>query len=195
MECRAPRWAHSADPRHEVEQRGYDLIGAWLKRRRLLAHLTQREVERLTHIDQTVISRLENGRQYGLRWSRFAILVATLDGLDDATARPRPLGGFAWASPRRHSCSSSSAKRACSHPDTSRPPIHRRGGMPTAKPSDRSNLDLRRQPPSTPPTAHAQPTAPPIASAPAVMFSVHQARPRCCRPGDVRHDHRCCQRP
>jgi transcriptional regulator with XRE-family HTH domain len=71
-----------------VEQRGYDLIGAMLKRRRLLAHLTQRELERLTRIDQTVISRLENGRQYGLRWSRFAILVATLDGLDDATASP-----------------------------------------------------------------------------------------------------------
>ena len=61
-----------------------------LKRRRLLAGLTQRELERLTHVDQTVISRLENGRQYGLRWSRFAILVATLDGLDDATAKPAP---------------------------------------------------------------------------------------------------------
>jgi transcriptional regulator with XRE-family HTH domain len=78
------------DPRHEVEQRGYDLIGAMLKRRRLSAGITQREVERLTRIDQTVISRLENGRQYGLRWSRFAILVATLDGLDDATAAPPP---------------------------------------------------------------------------------------------------------
>ena len=78
------------DPRHEVEQRGYDLIGAMLKHRRLRAKLTQRELERLTRIDQTVISRLENGRQYGLRWSRFAILVATLDGLDDATAAPPP---------------------------------------------------------------------------------------------------------
>ena len=90
MECRAPLWAHTADTRHEVEQRGYDLIGAMLKRRRLLAHLTQREVEKLTGIDQTVISRLENGRQYGLRWSRFAILVARLDGLDEATAAPPP---------------------------------------------------------------------------------------------------------
>ncbi len=61
-----------------------------LKRRRLLAHLTQRELEHLTRIDQTVVSRLENGRQYGLRWSRFAILVATLDGLDDATSAPPP---------------------------------------------------------------------------------------------------------
>src|SRR5436190_2800266 len=90
MRCQARRWAHSMDPRHEVEQRGYDLIGAMLKHRRLRAKLTQRELERLTRIDQTVISRLENGRQYGLRWSRFAILVATLDGLDDATAAPPP---------------------------------------------------------------------------------------------------------
>jgi transcriptional regulator with XRE-family HTH domain len=90
MRCQARRWAHSTDPRHETEQRGYDLIGAMLKRRRVLAGLTQRELERLTRIDQTVISRLENGRQYGLRWSRFAILVATLDGLDDATAAPPP---------------------------------------------------------------------------------------------------------
>ena len=86
--CQAPRWAHSADPRHEVEQRGYDLIGVVLKRRRLTAGLTQRELERLARIDQTVISRLENGRQYGLRWSRFAILVAALDGLDDVASKP-----------------------------------------------------------------------------------------------------------
>ena len=76
------------DPRHEVEQRGYDLIGVVLKRRRVTAGLTQRELERLARIDQTVISRLENGRQYGLRWSRFAILVAALDGLDDVAPKP-----------------------------------------------------------------------------------------------------------
>ena len=86
--CQAKRWAHSTDPRHDVEQRGYDLIGLVLKRRRLTAGLTQRELERLTYIDQTVISRLENGKQYGLRWSRFAILVSALDGLDDMSARP-----------------------------------------------------------------------------------------------------------
>ncbi len=59
-----------------------------IKRRRLGATLTQRRLEDLTGIDQTVISRLENGKQYGLRWSRFAILVATLDGL---CGDPRPL--------------------------------------------------------------------------------------------------------
>jgi transcriptional regulator with XRE-family HTH domain len=87
--CQAPRWAHASDPRHDVEQRGYDLIGVVLNRRRLTAGLTQRELEDLTFIDQTVISRLENGKQYGLRWSRFAILVSVLDGLDDIPAKPR----------------------------------------------------------------------------------------------------------
>ncbi len=90
MRCQAPRWAHSTDPRHETEQRGYDLIGEMLKLRRLGAGLTQRRLETLTGIDQTVISRLENGKQYGLRWSRFAILVATLDGLDGASKPPQP---------------------------------------------------------------------------------------------------------
>jgi len=61
-----------------------------IRRRRLLGSLTQRELERLTGIDQTVISRLENGRQYGLRWSRFAILVAELHGLEDETAKAPP---------------------------------------------------------------------------------------------------------
>jgi transcriptional regulator with XRE-family HTH domain len=90
MGCQARRWAHSTDPRHEREQRGYDLIGATLKRRRRLASLSQRELERLTGIDQTVISRLENGRQYGLRWSRFALLVEALDGLEPGAKPPTP---------------------------------------------------------------------------------------------------------
>jgi transcriptional regulator with XRE-family HTH domain len=85
------RWEHSREARHGVEQRGYDLIGSMLKRQRLNASLTQRELESLTTIDQTVISRLENGKQYGLRWSRFATLVGVLNGLDGvASARPTP---------------------------------------------------------------------------------------------------------
>ena len=90
MRCQARRWAHSLDPIHETEQRGYEFIGAVIKRRRLAATLTQRQLEHLSGIDQTVISRLENGKQYGLRWSRFAILVAVLDGLDGEPRRPEP---------------------------------------------------------------------------------------------------------
>jgi transcriptional regulator with XRE-family HTH domain len=74
---------------HEAEQNGYDLIGSFIKRRRLAIPLTQRQLEHLTEIDQTVISRIENGRQYGLRWSRFARLVAVLEGLDDRSTQPR----------------------------------------------------------------------------------------------------------
>ena len=37
-------------------------------------------------IDQTVISRIENGKQYGIRWSRFALLVDALGGFDVALA-------------------------------------------------------------------------------------------------------------
>ena len=88
MRCQLKRWEHSREERHGIEQRGYDLIGAMVKRRRLAASLTQRELEDLTGIDQTVISRLENGKQYGLRWSRFAVLIGALDGLDDHRSRP-----------------------------------------------------------------------------------------------------------
>jgi len=90
MRCKARRWANSKDPRHEVEQAGYDLIGAMIKRWRLRAGHTQRQLEALTGIDQTVISRLENGRQYGLRWSRFATLIAVLGGFDDGRSEPQP---------------------------------------------------------------------------------------------------------
>lgn len=90
MHCRAKRWEHSTNPRHEVEQRGYDLIGTRLKDLRTATGLTQRRLEDLTGIDQTVISRLENGRQYGLRWSRYAILVAVLDERQPERMKPVP---------------------------------------------------------------------------------------------------------
>ena len=90
MRCHNKRWAHSTDPRHGVEQRGYDLIGAALKELRLGADLTQRRLEAMTGIDQTVISRLENGKQYGLRWSRYAVLVAVLHDRQPAPEAPTP---------------------------------------------------------------------------------------------------------
>ncbi len=63
-------------------QHGFDLIGNMVKRRRTYLHWTQRYLEELSGIDQTVISRIENGRQYGLRWSRWANLVDALGGLE-----------------------------------------------------------------------------------------------------------------
>ena len=73
-------------PRDPQQQHGFDLIGAIIKRRRVSLGLTQRHVEAMCGIDQTVISRIENGKQYGLRWSRFANLVDALGGLDVALA-------------------------------------------------------------------------------------------------------------
>ena len=54
-------------------------------------------------IDQTVISRIENGKQYGLRWSRLAELVDALGGLDARgfeASPPLPRPSFATPEPR-----------------------------------------------------------------------------------------------
>jgi len=100
---RRRRWEHSLNPRDRAEQRGYDAIGATLKERRLAAGLTQRELETLTGIDQTVISRLENGKQYGLRWSRYAILVAVLDERQGIRLDAQPWWATLGKSPRPNS--------------------------------------------------------------------------------------------
>ena len=63
-------------------QRGWILLGVAIRRRRLSLHWTQRVLEAESGIDQTVISRVENGKQYGLRWVRLAELVDALGGLD-----------------------------------------------------------------------------------------------------------------
>ena len=81
-------WFGQRDPQ---ERRGFELIGLELLRRRRALGWTQRTLEAQSGIDQTVISRLENGKQYGLRWSRFARLVEALDGIGpSAGRRPRP---------------------------------------------------------------------------------------------------------
>ena len=63
-------------------QRGMELIGAAARRARRRHRWSQRDLEARTGIDQTTISRFENGIRCGMRWSRFATLVAVLDGLD-----------------------------------------------------------------------------------------------------------------
>lgn len=80
-------------PHDPQQQRGFDLIGAMVRRRRVALGWTQRYLEARSGIDQAVISRLENGKQSGLRWSRFAELIEALDGLDvAAVTRPWPAG-------------------------------------------------------------------------------------------------------
>ena len=73
--------------RDPQEQHGFDLIGAEVKRRRVALGWTQRMLEAYSGIDQTVISRIENGKQYGIRWSRFALLVDALGGFGPVPVR------------------------------------------------------------------------------------------------------------
>lgn len=75
-------WDDLGKPRSPEVQRGFDLIGDAIRRRRRVLMLSQRDVERLTGIDQSTISRIENGRRFGLKWPRFARLVAELGGID-----------------------------------------------------------------------------------------------------------------
>ena len=84
-------------------QRGWDLLGATIRRRRLSLQWTQRVLEAESGIDQTVISRIENGKQYGLRWVRFAELVDALGGLDARAfeaSGPLPPPRYATPEPR-----------------------------------------------------------------------------------------------
>ena len=80
-------------PRDPQEQHGFYLIGAAMKRRRVALGWTQRLLEAQSGVDQTVISRIENGKQYGIRWSRFALLVDALGGFG------APAGRELWPSP------------------------------------------------------------------------------------------------
>jgi transcriptional regulator with XRE-family HTH domain len=74
--------------RDPQRQHGFDLFGETLRRRRRWLGWTQRQLEAYSGIDQTVISRLENGKQYGLRWARLADLIDALGGLDVGPGAP-----------------------------------------------------------------------------------------------------------
>jgi transcriptional regulator with XRE-family HTH domain len=81
------------------QQRGFHLLGRTIRRRRASLGLSQRQLEALSGIDQTVISRLENGKQTGLRWVRLAQLVDALDGLETPQDRPSPAEPHAGLDP------------------------------------------------------------------------------------------------
>ena len=67
---------------------GFVLIGRVVRARRQRLGLTQRQLELLSGVDQSVISRLENGLLGGLRWSRFARLVGAIGGLGETDPAP-----------------------------------------------------------------------------------------------------------
>ena len=76
-------------------KRGMVMIGAAMRRQRTKRGLSQRDVERMTGIHQSTISRLETGSRCGLRWSQFAAIVAVLGGLDfDEPGTVRLFGAY-----------------------------------------------------------------------------------------------------
>lgn len=90
------------DPARERDNRLPDdpmvWIGGQIRAARVHASLTQRQVEDLTGIDQTTISRLENGRGSRMRLDRFAALLVAIDG----EIRPADRSLPAWLAPILH---------------------------------------------------------------------------------------------
>ena len=75
---------------HPIVQATLNELGADLRRRRGDAALTQRQLEELIGIDQTTISRIENGQISTLRLHQYARLLAAIDGrFGSIERRPR----------------------------------------------------------------------------------------------------------
>ncbi len=82
-------WTAKDRERYAPEvQQGWVLLGAMVKRRRETIGWSQRDLGRRAGLDQSAISRLENGALSGIRFSRFAKLVAAMNGLDPASPFP-----------------------------------------------------------------------------------------------------------
>jgi transcriptional regulator with XRE-family HTH domain len=69
--------------RSPQEELGYKVIGRLIATRRRRLGWSQRYLEDRAGIDQAVISRVENGKQFGVQWARFATLVGAMGGLGD----------------------------------------------------------------------------------------------------------------
>lgn len=85
--------AWSNDPishRDPLLQLGWELVGLMVRDRREWLGWSQRDLARRSGTSQPVISRLENGRLRGLKFQRFAAMVAVMGGLKrDAPQPPR----------------------------------------------------------------------------------------------------------
>lgn len=68
--------------------RGFEAVGRLIRRRREIVGISQRQLEALSGVPQSSISRLETGRLRGLRWSRFARLADALGGLGETDPLP-----------------------------------------------------------------------------------------------------------
>ncbi len=70
-----------------VAQIGLDEIATWVREARRTAGMTQQHVENIAGVDQTIVSRLENGRLYSIRFLRLAAVVGAI--VDDRPPRDR----------------------------------------------------------------------------------------------------------
>jgi DNA-binding Xre family transcriptional regulator len=76
-------------------QRGWEILGRMVKRRRTRIAWSRRDLPRACGLARSAISRLETGKLSGVRFGRFAKLVAAMNGLDpDAPDPPRPRWAF-----------------------------------------------------------------------------------------------------
>lgn len=69
-------------------QHGWEIIGAMVKRRRTMIGWSQRDLSQASGLAQSAISRLETGKLSGVRFGRFAKLVAAMGGLDPGAPHP-----------------------------------------------------------------------------------------------------------
>lgn len=80
-------------PYPDISISGMAAIGDSVREARRRAGMSQRHLAKVCGLDQSVISRLENGKLANLRWWRFAALVGALGDAWDPGSR-QPPGGW-----------------------------------------------------------------------------------------------------
>jgi DNA-binding Xre family transcriptional regulator len=88
--------AASRQDRQPGVQLGWELIGSMVKRRRTILAWSQRDLAAACGLAQSAISRLETGRLSGVRFARFARLVAAMGGLDPDAPHPARPRRISW---------------------------------------------------------------------------------------------------
>ncbi len=67
---------------------GFELLGEWIKRARLVLGMSQAALARVAGVSQSTISRLENAKLEGLALHRLVVILVVLeDGLVAAVRR------------------------------------------------------------------------------------------------------------
>jgi DNA-binding Xre family transcriptional regulator len=88
--------AEDRERRFPEIQRGWEIVGAMVKRRRTELGWSQRDLQRECGLDQSAISRFEHGILSGIRFSTFARLVASMNGLEAGSPHPPGRRPYWW---------------------------------------------------------------------------------------------------